>query len=251
MKKFLALSLALILAAGLLTGCTSAKSELDTIRERGKLIMATSADFPPYEFREGGGFAGIDVEIAQAIADKIGVTLEVTDMEFDSVVASAQTGKADMAASGLTVREDRAKIVDFSDNYIQATQVIIVKSDSAIASAADLSGKKIGVQIATTGAIYARDEVPDAEVSDYTRGADAVLDLLSGRIDAVVIDDQPAKKFVSLNEGIKILDQPLTDEFYAIAVKKGSAELLKVINETIADMKADGRYQAILDKYLA
>lgn len=230
------------------TTAAAAKAE-ETKAAGGKLVMATNAEFPPYEYYEGGEIVGIDVEIAQAIAEYMGVEFEVEDMAFDSIIPAVQSGKADFGAAGMTVDEKRKQSVDFSDPYATATQVIIVKGDSDIAGPDDLAGKTIGVQLGTTGDIYASD-IEGATVEQYNKGFEAVQALTQNKIDAVVIDGEPAKVFVSQNEGIKILDEALTVEEYAICVKKGNEELVKSINEAIADLKESGKLQEIVDKYI-
>ena len=216
----------------------------------GTLVMATNAEFPPYEFREGGEIVGIDVEIAAAIAAQMGMDFEVEDIAFDSIIPAVQSGKADFGAAGMTVTEDRKQSVDFSESYATATQVIIVKEDNAeIATPDDLEGKTIGVQLGTTGDIYASD-IPDATIEQYNKGFEAVQSLTQNKIDAVIIDGEPAKVFVSQNEGLKILDEAFTTEEYAICVKKGNTELLDGINTAIAELKESGELQAIVDKYI-
>lgn len=213
------------------------------------LIMATNAEFPPYEYYEGNEIVGIDVEIAKAIAEDLGMELKVEDMAFDSIIAAVQTGKADIGAAGITVDEDRLVNVDFTDTYAKATQVIIVNEDSTITKPDELNGKTIGVQLGTTGDIYA-DDIEGATVERYNKGADAVQALKTNKIDAVIIDSEPAKVFVKENEGIKILDEKFTDEDYAIAVKKGNEEFLKQINDSLAKLKDSGKLQEIIDKYI-
>lgn len=274
-KQVLALVMAAVMA-GSLTACGSSaadtttaaqaattaqaeekKEETETETEAagdgdGVLVMATNAEFPPYEYHDGGEIVGIDVEIAEAIAEKLGKTLEVEDIAFDSIIPEIQSGKADFGAAGMTVDEDRLKNVDFSDPYTTASQVIIVKEDSDIAGPDDLSGKYIGVQLGTTGDIYATDyEEEGSTIERYNKGFEAVQAMLQGKIDAVVIDIEPAKVFVSQNEGIKILDEALTVEEYAIAVKKGNTELLEQINGALAELKDSGELQAIIDKYIS
>lgn len=218
----------------------------------GVLVMATNAEFPPYEYHDGGEIVGIDVEVAEAIAAKLGMTLEIEDIAFDSIIPELQSGKADFGAAGMTVSEDRLANVDFSDTYTTASQVIIVKEDSDIAGPDDLAGKFIGVQLGTTGDIYASDyEEQGSTIERYNKGFEAVQAMIQGKIDAVVIDVEPAKVFVSQNEGIKILDEPLTVEEYAIAVKKGNTELLEKINTALGELKESGELQAIIDKYIS
>jgi len=216
------------------------------------LVMATNAEFPPYEYHDGGDIVGIDVEVAEAIAEKLGMTLEIEDIAFDSIIPELESGKADVGLAGMTVNEDRLKNVDFSDTYTTASQVIIVKEDSEIAGPDDLAGKYIGVQLGTTGDIYASDyEAEGATIERYNKGFEAVQAMQQGKIDAVVIDGEPAKVFVSQNEGIKILDEALTVEEYAIAIKKGNTELLDKVNGALAELKESGELQAIIDKYIS
>lgn len=218
----------------------------------GVLTMATNAEFPPYEFHDGGEIVGIDVEIAEAIAEKLGMTLEIEDIAFDSIIPEVDSGKADIGLAGMTVSEDRLKNVDFSEPYTTASQVIIVKNDSDIAGPDDLAGKYIGVQLGTTGDIYASDyEEEGSTIERYSKGFEAVQAMMQGKIDAVVIDLEPAKVFVSENEGIKILDEALTVEEYAIAVKKGNTELVEKLNTALAELKDSGELQAIIDKYIS
>ena len=231
------------------TGETAADS--GSTESKGVLVMATNAEFPPYEFHEGGEIVGIDVEIARAIATEMGMDFEIEDIAFDSIIPAVQSGKADFGAAGMTVSEDRKMNVDFSEPYASATQVIIVKEDSDISGPADLEGKLIGVQQGTTGDIYASDEFGDGNVERYNKGFEAVQALNQTKIDAVIIDGEPAKVFVSQNEGLKILDEAYTEEEYAICVKKGNTELLEGINAAIAKLKESGELQAIVDKYIS
>lgn len=256
-KKLLAVITAVCMTATL-AGCGSKAAEAPAATEAkaaettagGKLIMATNAEFPPYEFYDdGGNIAGIDVEIAAAIAEHMGMEFEVEDMAFDSIIPAVQSGKADFGAAGMTVNEERKQSVDFSDSYATATQVIIVKEDSDIATPDDLKGKTIGVQLGTTGDIYASD-IEGATIEQYNKGFEAIQALSQNKIDAVVIDGEPAKVFVSQNKGLKILDEALTVEEYAICVKKGNGELVKGINEAIASLKESGKLQEIIDKYI-
>lgn len=218
----------------------------------GVLTMATNAEFPPYEYHDGGTIVGIDVDIANALAKKLGMTLEVEDIAFDSIIPEIVTGKADIGLAGMTMDEDRLKNVDFTDPYTTSSQVIIVKDDSPITGPDDLAGKSIGVQLGTTGDIYASDyEKKGSHVERYNKGFEAVQAMMQGKIDAVVIDQEPAKVFVSENKGIKILDKALTVEQYAIAVKKGNTELLNQLNAALAELKDSGDLQKIIDKYIA
>lgn len=242
-KKILALTLASVMAF-LLSAC-GGKTEA----AGGVLVMATNAEFPPYEYHDGGNIVGIDVEIAQAIANEMGMELKIEDIAFDSIIPAVQSGKADFGAAGMTVDEDRKKNVDFSDTYAQASQVIIVLEDSDIESPQDLAGKTVGVQLGTTGDIYVED-VEAEEIERYNKGFEAVQALTQGKIDAVVIDGEPAKVFVRESEGLKILEEALTVEEYAICVKKGNTELVNEINAAIAKLKESGELQKIVDKYI-
>ena len=216
----------------------------------GKLTMATNASFPPYEYYENETIVGIDAEVAALIAEKLGVKLEIKDMEFGSIIGAVQTGAVDMGMAGMTVTEDRLKTVDFSDSYATAVQVVIVKDGSDIATVDDLQGKTVGVQENTTGDIYATDDLGEDSVKRYNKGNDAVAALVSGVVDAVIIDNEPAKSFVAANDGLKILDTSYADEQYAIAVSKDNAGLTAAVNEALAELKADGTLDAIVEKYI-
>ncbi len=214
--------------------------------------MATNAAFPPYEMSaDDGGYEGIDVEVAELIAQKLGLTLVVDDMEFGSVITSVQSGKEDIAMAGLTVNEERKKNIDFTDSYAKGVQVIIVPEDSDIQTAADLGNNKmIGCQQGTTGSIYCQDDYGEDKVTDYTNGAMAIEALKAGKVDAVVIDSEPAKQFVAKNEGLKILDTSYVEEDYAIGVSKDNPALCEAINSALNELIADGSVQQIIDKYI-
>ena len=217
----------------------------------GTLIMATNAEFPPYEFHEGEQIVGIDVEIAQAIADELGMEMEIEDIAFDSIIPEITSGKADMGLAGMTVTEDRKQSVDFSDTYAHASQMIIVKEDSEIAGPDDLKGIVVGVQLGTTGDIYVSDlEADGTTVERYNKGFEAVQALSQGKIDAVVIDGEPAKTFVAETAGLKILDEAFTEEEYAIAVKKGNTELLDKINGALKTLGENGKLDEIVANYI-
>ena len=214
------------------------------------LVMATNAEFPPYEYREGDQIVGIDAAIAQAIAEDMGLELVIEDMQFDSIIAAVQSGKADIGIAGMTVDEDRLQSVDFSLPYTTAAQVVIVTNDSPIASPADLEGKTIGVQLGTTGDVFAGD-IENATIERYNKGFEAVQALGQNKVDAVIIDREPAKVFVSENEGLKILDEEYTVEEYAIAIAKDNQELLEQINASLTKLKDSGKLQEIIDKYIS
>lgn len=227
---------------------TSAQAQAEAAG--GVLVMATNAEFAPWEYYEGDKIVGIDPEIAQAIADKLGMTLEIEDMAFDSIIPAVTSGKADFGAAGMTVDEDRMVFVDFSDTYANASQVIIVKETSEITGSADLSDKKIGVQLGTTGDLLATDLAGDGNVERYNKGFEAVQALLQDKIDAVVIDSAPANVFVEQSEGLKVCEEAMSQEEYAIAVAKGNTELLDKINGALKELKEDGTIDAIMNKYI-
>ena len=223
----------------------------------GELHMATNAAFPPYEMTsDNGGYEGIDVEIATLIAQKLGLELVVDDMEFGSVITSVQSGKADMAMAGLTVTEERMKNVDFTDSYATGVQVIIVPEGSDIQTVDDLANDKmIGVQDGTTGYIYCSSPVEDGgygedHVTSYTNGAMAIEALKGGKVDAVVIDNEPAKAFVAVNDGLKILDTEYIVENYAIGISTDNPALCEAVNNALKELIADGSVQMIVDKYI-
>ena len=233
----------------------TASAEVTTV-EPGKLIMSTNAAFPPYEMTaDDGSFEGIDVEIAGAIAEKLGLELQIDDMDFDAALLAAQTGKSDMVMAGVTVTEDRQTVMDFSDSYAAGIQVVIVPEDSDIASIDDMTGKMIGVQRGTTGDQYCSASVEDGgfgeeNVTRYDNGLTAVQALNNGQVDCVVIDNAPAQEFVASNPGLVILDTAYAEENYAIGVNKGNTQLLDAINGALAELQADGTIQSILDKYI-
>lgn len=216
----------------------------------GKLIMGTNAAFPPYEYYEGDKIVGIDAEVAALIAEKLGMELEIKDMDFNGIISAVQNGVVNIGMAGMTVNEERLLSVDFSTSYAKGVQVVIVKENSGIATLDDLEGKLIGVQEATTGDIYSTDDFGEENVKRYTNGAAAVAALQSGIVDAVIIDNEPAKAFVAANEGLAILETAYAEEDYAIAVAKGNTELLTQINNALAELTADGSIQRIVDKYI-
>ncbi len=272
--KYLALALAVMLCLGALAGCTGGKGPVEptqpadnggndpvvsTVKtvEAGKLHMSTNAAFPPYEMlADDGSFEGIDVEVAAAIAKKLGLELVVDDMGFDAALTAVQTGKSDIAMAGITVTDERKEVMDFSDSYATSIQVVIVKEGSPIETVDDLANAQmIGCQKATTGYIYCSDTPENGgygedHVTAYETGALAVMALVNGQIDAVVIDNEPAKSYVAANEGLKILDTEFAVEDYAIAVGKGNSELLDAVNKAMAELKADGTFQSIVDNYI-
>ena len=248
MKKKMVSFLLCACIAVTVAGCGGKK--FDNPEKGEALIMATNAAFEPYEYYdEGGAVTGIDVEIAQALAEKLGLTLEVEDMEFDSIISAVNSGKAHIGVAGMTITEDRLVNVDFTDPYTTSRQVIIVKDGSDIAGADDLEGKTIAVQTGTTGDLFASD-VTDVTMDRYSKGMDAVLALKDGKVDAVVIDSEPAKQFISQTEGLVILNEEFAVEEYAIAVAKGNEELLDDLNKALDAIIADGTVKGIIDKYI-
>ena len=233
--------------------------EFTTIEE-GKLIMSTNAQFPPYEMVADGegfngtGFEGIDVEIASAIADKLGLELQIDDMEFDSALLAVQNNTADVMLAGLSYSEERDEVVDFTDSYATGVQVVIVKDGSDV-TMDNLGEKMIGTQRGTTGYIYASDTPENGgygedHVLAYDNGATAVQALMNGQVDAVIIDEAPAKEFVAANEGLTILPGNWVEEQYCAAVNEGNTELLNAINTALNELMDDGTVQEILDKYI-
>ena len=228
---------------------SAAAGELTTV-EAGKLTMATNAAFPPYEMTtDAGDFEGIDIETAQAIADKLGLELQIDDMDFDAALLSVQQGKADIVMAGVTVTDERKAVMDFSDSYATGIQSIIVPEGSDITSPDDLAGKKIGTQRGTTGYIYCSDDFGDDNVVAYDDGLTAVQALNNGQVDAVVIDNAPAQEFIAANPGLAILDTSYAEEDYAIGMAKGSS-LEDAVNAALKELKADGTLQSIVDKYI-
>ena len=267
MKKFLSIILALtmVLTLSMLAACGSQPSEPAddgdqpadgdviaqfTTVETGKLIMSTNAAFPPYEMTtDAGGYEGIDVEIAEAIANVLGLELQVDDMDFDSALLAVQEGKSDIVMAGVTVTDDRLLVMDFSDSYATGVQVVIVAEGSDV-TIDNLGDQMIGTQRATTGNIYCTDDYGEDHVVAYDNGATAVQALLNGQVDCVVIDNEPAKAFVANNPGLTILDTEYVTENYAIGVAKGNT-LVDAINAVLKQLTEDGTIQGILDKYIA
>lgn len=238
MKKFFAA----IIALCMLLSCTAALADT--------LTMGTNAAFPPYEFYEDGEIVGIDAEIAAVIADKLGMELTIMDMNFDTLISAVATGKIDFAMAGMTVTAERLQSVNFSETYAIGVQSIIVKEGSAIQTVDDLADVMIGVQQGTTGDIYCTGDFGEDHVQKFLTGADAVAALVAGKVDCVVIDNNPAKAFVEANEGLVILDTEYSVEDYAIAIALENTELLEKVNAALAELIADGTVDAIIAKYI-
>ena len=251
MKKYLALLLAAIMALSLAACASTSKTEETA---SAKLTMATEATFPPYEYYDGDAIVGIDVEVAQAIADKLGMELEVTDIAFDSIIPGVQTGKYDMGMAGMTVTDERKEQVNFSDSYSTGIQVVIVKEGGKVQSLDDMGadGVVIGTQSGTTGFLYASDDFGDEKVKGFAKTTDAVAALINGQVDCVMLDNEPAKALVAANAdaGLSILDTAYAVEDYAIAINKDNNDLLTKVNTALAELKADGTLQGIIDKYI-
>lgn len=229
---------------------SAAAGELTTVMA-GKLTMATNATFPPYEMTtDSGDIEGIDVDTAKAIAEKLGLELQIDDMDFDAALLSVQQGKADIAMAGITVTDERKAVMAFSDSYATGIQSIIVPNDSDIASPDDLAGKTIGTQRGTTGYIYCTDDFGEDSVVAYDNGLTAVQALNNGQVDAVVIDNAPAKEYVDANPGLKVLETSYAEEDYAIGMNKDNTALVEAVNAALEELKADGTLQSIVDKYI-
>ena len=242
MKKLIALLVALMMLG------TIAAATADT------LTMGTNASFPPYEFYENEKIVGIDAEIAAAIAEKLGMELKIEDMEFKAIIPAVTTGKIDFGMAGMTVTEERLQSVNFSETYATGIQAIIVKEGSEIKSVDDLYAEgatwKVGVQDATTGDIYCTDDFGEDRVSKFPVGADAVEALKTGKVDCVIIDNEPAKAYVAANDGLTILDSQYAVEDYAIAVALENTELLEKINGALKELIDDGTVKGIVEKYI-
>lgn len=274
MKKLSIAMLSMVLAGSmLLTACgggntqpaentgsdDTQQSETAENTEGGVLRMGTNATFPPYEYMdENNEVAGIDAEIAAAIADKLGMELDITDMAFESLIPALQAGTIDIVLAGMTVDPERAEQVNFTDTYATGVQVVIVPENSDIAPVeneegameVDLTGKTIGVQTGTTGDLYCTDDYGQEFVKQFDNGPLAVAALMNGQVDCVVIDNEPAKNYVAANEGLTILDTAFANEDYAAAIAKDNTELFEQVNAAIQELKEDGTIQTIIEKYI-
>ena len=263
MKKIIAMLMALVMCFALVACGGSSDAADDTADASfktavdGKLTMATNAAFPPYEYYEGDTIVGIDAEICGAIADKLGLELVIEDMEFNAINEAVKSGKVDIGFGAMTVTAERAEIIDFTDSYATGVQVVIVTEDSAITSVDDLfaegANHTIGVQISTTGDMYTTWDIEDmglGTIDRYSKGADAVQALLTGKVDCVVIDNSPAETFVAENEGLKILETEYITEDYAASLSKDNPELYAAVNGALQELIADGTVQAIIEKYI-
>ncbi len=243
MKKVLksvSLILTLIMAVCSLAACGGSDSNV--------LTMATNAEFPPFEYLDGEKIVGADVEIAEAIAEIMGRELEITNIDFDAALTGAATGKYDVAVAGITANDERRENMNFSDDYYTASQAIIVMADSDIKVAADLEGKLVSCQEGTTGEQYLLDN--GYQIQSFKTGAEAISALTASKVQAVVIDDQVAKALSEKQEGkTVVLEEALTKEAYAIAIKKGNDEFTAEINKALQELKDNGKLYEIFDKY--
>ncbi len=256
MKKISVLLACILLMGILFAGCGGNNSGSDVpTAESGKLHMSTNAAFPPYEMvKDDGSFEGIDVEVADAIAKKLGLELVVDDMDFTAALTAAQNGQSDIVMAGVTVNEERKKVLDFTDTYANGVQVVIVKEGSDV-TLDNMGEKMIGCQKGTTGYTLAsapveEDGYGEDHVIGYDNGAMAVEALKGGQIDCVLIDNEPAKAYVEANEGLTILEGEWLNEEYAIGVKKGNTELLEAVNGALKELIEDGTVQKIIDGYI-
>ena len=255
MKKVLAILLALAMILSF-SACGQ-KESADQPETKETLTMATEGTFPPYEYYDGDQLVGIDVEVASAIAEKVGMDFEVIDIAFDSIIPGVQTGKYDMGMAGMTVTEERLKEVNFTTSYATGIQVLIVPEGSPITTVDDLfvdgAHNVIGTQTGTTGFLYATWDIEDAglgEVKSFQKTTDAVGALKNGQVDCVLLDNEPAKALVAANTGLVILDSEYSVEEYAIAIAKDNAELFDKVNGALEELIADGSLQKIVDKYI-
>lgn len=288
MKKLIAVTLTCLLMVTMLAACGSPKTETPSTTAApaetqataapettaaaqteataasfttivpGKLVMSTNASFPPYEMvAADGSLEGIDIDVAAAIAQKLGLELQIDNMGFDACILAVQQGKSDICMAGLTVTPERSAVMDFTDTYANGVQVVIVAANSDIATLDDLANDKmIGTQMGTTGYIYCSDTVENGgygedHVVPYDDGAAAIQALLKGQIDAVVIDNMPAQEYVAANPGLKVLDMEYANEDYAIGIAKGNTALLDAVNAALNELIADGTVQSIVDKYIS
>lgn len=255
MKKILAFILAAVMLVAVAACAPKDNGEVvDNGDEKEVLVMATNAYFKPYEYYEGDKIVGIDAEIAEAIAAKLGMTLEISDMQFDSILTAVQTGSVDFGMAGMTVTEKRLESVNFTSSYATGVQSIIVNEGSAITTVDDLYAEgaayKVGVQLGTTGDTYSTDDFGAENVSQFANGNEAVMALKGGAVDCVIIDNQPALALVEANEGLVILETSYADEEYAICVAKENTELLEKLNTAIEELIADGTVDTIVAKYI-
>lgn len=245
MKKTISLILCLVFCFACLAPSALAADKV--------LKVATNVAFPPYEYYEDEKAVGIDVDIVQAICDKLGYEMELSDMEFGSIITAVAAGKVDVGFGAITITEERAKSVNFTTSYSTGIQSIIVKEDSPITGVEDLEAKgiKIGVQQDTTGDIYATDQFGEDHMARFNKGADAVQALITGKVNCVIIDNSPAETFVAQNKGLKILPTAYAEEAYGFELNKNATELYEEFNGALEELLKDGTVQKIIDKYIS
>ena len=257
-NKLIALALCLVLAIGCLAACgggsqSAAAPAAAPAAESAKVLkVATNVAFPPYEYYDNEKAVGIDVDILQAICDKLGYTMELSDMEFGSIITAVASGKVDVGFGAITITEERAKSVHFTTSYSTGIQSIIVKEDSTIAGVDDLAadGIKIGVQQDTTGDIYATDQFGEDHMARFNKGADAVQALITGKCDAVIIDNSPAETFVAQNKGLKILPTVYAEEEYGFEMSYDDEALYNEVNGALEELLKDGTVEKIVGTYI-
>lgn len=260
--KIIALTLVLLMSIVLFTACGAEKTGVEKIKESGKITMITNAAFPPFEYLgDDNNIAGVDVDIAQAIADELGVELEILNMEFNALVSALAGGRGDMVLAGMTITEERKQNIDFSMQYVTSSQYILVREDSDISGLSGLEGKVIGVQEGTTGDFYASGEYEENEAGEYVdtvkaksverykTALDAGIALKGGKIDAVIVDELPGKAIIQNNSGLKMLSEKLTEEQYAIGIRKDNAALTEAVNKVLDELIKSGKIDEFLIKH--
>ncbi len=252
MKKIKIFVMVLVVASIFLglVACKNDKKDTGT-KDPKVLVMGTNAAFPPFEYMEGGQVVGLDAEMMALIAKELGMELKIVDMDFDSLPTALANGQIDIIAAGLTVRPDREETMDFTDTYYTAAQTVIVLKDSGYEGIVDLSDKLIGVQTGTTGSFCAEEFVNDlSQIKTFQNGMLAVEALKNGQVDAVVIDNNPAKEYAEINSNLDLIEGEFADEMYAMAVAKGNKVLLDRVNEAFAKIRGNGEFDKIIDKYV-
>lgn len=263
MKKITKILAATLTVSMLLVGCGSEpatepevqNSEVQMTLEENKIIVGTNAEFPPFEYvDDNGDFDGFDIAVMKEVGARLDMEVEVSNMEFKSLIGAMEAEQVDVIAAAMTVTDERKQSVDFTDSYYTSRQYLIVQKDNdTVTQAADLSGKKIAVQEGTTGDFVASGDygtIEGADVKRFKKGADAVMDLKNGSVDAVIIDKNPAQEFVKANDDLKLIEDESATEEYAFAVQKGNTELATAINDCLVEMKEDGTFDSLIEKYI-
>lgn len=257
MKKYFSIMMALAMVAMLFTGCSSQQpqTKLEQIKSANQLVLYTNANFPPFEYRKGAEVAGVDINLAKAIADEIGVELKVEDADFEGIIASLASGRGDIGISGFTIIESRKKDVDFSAPYIKSTQYLILPKDSQLSTMEDLAGKKVGAALGYTGQFVIKDEIKKGVLKDknsetiiVNNALDGSLDIVNKRLDAVIMDEYVAIKIASENDQLKAIKLTYANgeevsEEYGVAIPKGNQELVDIINKVIEKLKQDKKIE--------